>query len=121
MNVLTDWFIPLYNTECVIHETNTISMNKQISETQNLGKYLRIFPELWSKLCQNIKTCKPKCQTCSIKKQQKAMCASERPLYETSNGMCWIKTKIIQSDATDNATDKSLLANQKQEYGLKKW
>lgn len=58
MNVLTDWFIPLYNTECVIHETNTISMNKQISETQNLGKYLRIFPELWSKLCQNIKTCK---------------------------------------------------------------
>lgn len=49
------------------------------------------------------------------------MCASERPLYETSNGMCWIKTKIIQSDATDNATDKSLLANQKQEYGLKKW
>ena len=35
MNLFTDWFIQLYNIENVMtRETNSITTNKQISETQ---------------------------------------------------------------------------------------
>ena len=40
---------------------------------------------------QNIQT---KYADMQNKKQLKAMCVSEKPLYKASNTMCWIKTNI---------------------------
>ena len=35
-NIFKNWFIQLYNSEKVIRETIAISIDKQLSETQNL-------------------------------------------------------------------------------------
>ena len=84
MNIFTNWFIKLHNTEnVIICETIAIST-----------KHLRTYPELWRKKMSKYQNLQTKYPDMQYKKQLQALCLSEKPLYKASNGMLWIKTNI---------------------------